>query len=90
MQVALCTQNVVIQEMGLGIHYNEEVEGGYDIMNYVKDSGVWEVKDGYVDALRGVGLGIEVDEEEVRRVSRGAEPWLGSGFLGPDGAIREW
>lgn len=89
MQFALSTQNFVIQEMSLGIHYNTEA-GEYDITNYIKDASVWDVKDGYVEALKGVGLGIEVDEEEVRRVAKTAEPWLNSGFVGPDGAIREW
>lgn len=89
MQFALATQNFVIQEMSLGIHYNTEA-GEYDITNYIKDSSVWDVKDGYVDALPGVGLGIEIDEEEVREAARTALPWLNRGFIGPDGAIREW
>lgn len=89
MQFALATQNFVIQEMSLGIHYNTEA-GEYDITNYIKDSRVWDVKDGYVDALPGVGLGIEINEEEVREAARTALPWLNRGFVGPDGAIREW
>jgi galactonate dehydratase len=61
MQFALSTQNFVIQEMSLGIHYNTEA-GEHDITNYIKNTSVWDVKDGYVEALPGVGLGIEVDE----------------------------
>lgn len=89
MQFALSTQNFVIQEMSLGIHYNTEA-GEHDITNYVKDPSVWDVKDGYVEGLKGVGLGIEVDEEEVRMVAKTAKPWLNSGFVALDGAIREW
>lgn len=89
MQFALSTQNFVIQEMSLGIHYNTEA-GEHDITNYIKNTSVWDVKDGYVEALPGVGLGIEVDEEEVRKVAQIAQPWLNKGFIGPDGAIREW
>lgn len=89
MQFALATQNFAIQEMSVGIHYHTEA-GEHDITNYVKDPRVWDVREGYVEGLKGVGLGIEVDEEEVRRVARGAEPWLNGGFVGPDGAIREW
>lgn len=88
-QFAMCTPNFVIQEMSLGIHYNVEA-GEYDINNYVKDKSVWDVKDGYVEGLKGVGLGIEVDEEEVREVARTARPWALKGFVGPDGGIREW
>ena len=89
MQVAMCTPNFVIQEMGLGIHYNTEA-GEYDIQNYVKDRTVWNVREGYVEGLKGVGLGIEVDEEEVRTVARTARVWAPKGFLGEDGAVREW
>ena len=88
-QFAMATPNFVIQEMSLGIHYNIEA-GQYDITNYVKDKSVWNVKDGYVEGLHGEGLGIEVDEEEVREVAKTAPAWTLKGFTGPDGSIREW
>lgn len=88
-QFAMSTPNFVIQEMSLGIHYNVEA-GDYDISNYVKDKSVWNVRDGYVEGLTGVGLGIEVDEEEVREVAKTAQPWILKGFVGADGGIREW
>jgi galactonate dehydratase len=89
-QIDMCTPNFVIQEMSLGIHYNTEA-GEYDIMNYVKDKSVWDIKDGYVQGLMGPGLGIEVDEEEVRKVSAGTKkPWLPLEFHGEDGSVREW
>lgn len=89
MQVNLTTPNFVIQEMSLGMHYNVEA-GEYDITSYVKDAKVFEVKDGYVDALTAPGLGIEIDEEVVRRVAQTTEPWPCKEFYGPDGSIREW
>ena len=88
-QIALCTPNFVIQEMGLGIHYNTEL-GAHDINNYVCDKRVWDVKDGYLEGLKGVGLGIEVDEKEVRQLAKDATAWQPKGFSGPDGSIREW
>lgn len=89
MQVDLATPNFVIQEMSIGIHYNVEA-GEYDITSYVKDPRVFDAKDGYVAPLNGPGLGIEVDEEVVRRVAETTAPWLPKEFYGPDGAIREW
>lgn len=89
MQVDQSTPNFAIQEMSLGIHYNTEA-GEYDITSYIVDPKVFDVNDGYADALTKPGLGIEVDEEEVRRVAATTEPWLLKGFCGPDGAIREW
>lgn len=88
-QFAMATPNFVIQEMSLGIHYNVEA-GEYDLNNYVKDKSVWDVKGGYVEGLHGDGLGIEVDEDEVRNVARTAPAWALKGFIGPDGSIREW
>lgn len=89
MQIDLATPNFAIQEMGLGMHYNTEA-GEYDITSYIKDAKVFDVKDGYVDALTASGLGIEVDEQMVRQVAKSAEPWQPKEFYGPDGAIREW
>ncbi|KAL9137927.1 MAG: hypothetical protein Q9175_000882 [Cornicularia normoerica] len=88
-QFAMTAPNFVIQEMSIGIHYNLEA-GQYDLTNYVKDKSVWDVKDGYVEGLHGEGLGIEVDEDEVRQVAKTAPAWTLRGFTGPDGSIREW
>lgn len=88
-QCDLNTPNFVIQEMSVGMHYNLEA-GEYDITSYVKDATVFEVKDGYIEALMAPGLGIEVDEEAVRRVAQSTQPWPCKEFYGPDGSIREW
>jgi galactonate dehydratase len=86
-QVDLATPNFAIQEMSLGIHYNDT---GHDLHTYVRNPEVWKVVDGYIDAPKGPGLGIEVDEEVVRRLSKDVEPWVSPGFKGPGGEIREW
>src|SRR6185437_9353559 len=56
LQLALATPNHVIQEMSLGIHYNTN---GHDLLTYMKNPEVFDVKDGYVEALTGPGLGVE-------------------------------
>lgn len=86
-QIAAATPNHVIQEMSLGIHYNV---GGQDLTSYTHNPEVWKVTGGYIDLMTGPGLGIEIDEEEVRKLSVGAEPWVSPGFIGPGGEIREW
>lgn len=60
--------------------------------SYLKDEGsnVWDVTEGYIDLVTGPGLGIEIDEEKIRRLSQGAVPWVSPGFLGPGGEVREW
>lgn len=89
MQVAVSIPNFVIQEMSLGMHYNTEA-GEEDLLTYVKDQSVFDIKDGYVKVLTGPGLGIEVDEEAVRRISKETGYWQCKEFYGPDGSIREW
>jgi len=89
MQIALSTPNFVIQEMSLGMHYNVEA-GVEDLATYLVDGGVFDIEEGYVRALTGPGLGIEVDEEVVRRIARDTVPWQCKEFYGEDGSIREW
>ncbi len=88
-QVDLSIPNFVIQEMSLGIHYNTEA-GEIDLGFYLKDQTVLDIKDGYVDAPKGPGLGIEIDEDKVRKTSKETDPWQPKSFHGPDGSIREW
>ena len=86
-QVDIVTPNFAIQEMSLGIHYNST---GQDITSYIKNPEVWDVKDGYVAIPSGPGLGIEIDENQIRELSKNAEAWVSPGFIGPGGEIREW
>ncbi|MCJ1392397.1 hypothetical protein MMC18_005264 [Xylographa bjoerkii] len=88
-QTMAATSNFAIQEMSLGIHYNV---GGADLTSYIRNPEVWNVREGYIELMEGVGLGIEVDEREVREKAVGAEAWvsLGFGLGGPGGEVREW
>ena len=89
MHVDISSPNFVIQEMSLGMHYNTEA-GDADLNTYLVDKSVFDIKDGYVDKLTGPGLGIEIDEEVVRRISKDSEHWPVKGFFGDDGSVREW
>ncbi|KAG6361856.1 hypothetical protein INS49_010085 [Diaporthe citri] len=86
-QVDCSSPNFAIQEMSLGIHYNA---GTQDLTSYTKNPEVWKVTDSYINILSGPGLGIEVDEEQVRALSKDATAWVSPGFIGPGGEIREW
>lgn len=87
MQVALSTPNVVIQEMSLGIHYNTDE---YDLLTYLLNPDVFAVRDGMVEALTGCGLGIEIDEDRVRRAAQQPHRWRNPIWRGRDGGVREW
>lgn len=86
-QVDACSANFAIQEMSLGIHYNAGTE---DLTSYTKNPEVWNVKDGYIDLPTGPGLGIEIDEEWVRRLAKDCAAWVSPGYIGPGGEVREW
>lgn len=73
--------------MSLGIHYNAGTE---DLTSYTKSPDIWKVKEGYIDLMTGPGLGIEIDEEWVRKASKEARAWVSPGFVGPGGEVREW
>ncbi|KAM5342147.1 hypothetical protein ACJ41O_015178 [Fusarium nematophilum] len=79
--------NFAIQEMGIGMHYNNT---GQDITSYITNPEVWAVRDGHVDVLSGPGLGIEINEEEVRQRSKDTKSWPVPEFRGPCGELREW
>ncbi|MFO8059840.1 MAG: galactonate dehydratase [Bacillota bacterium] len=85
-QVDACTPNALIQEQSLGIHYNREA----DLLDYLKDPGPFTFRDGYVDLPRGPGLGIEIDEEKVRKMAGAAGDWKNPVWRNADGTIAEW
>ncbi|MES2492433.1 MAG: galactonate dehydratase [Pseudomonadota bacterium] len=88
MQIALTSINFVIQEMSLGIHYNS---ADYDLLTYLKNPEVFAVTDGMVPALQGPGLGVNIDEDMVRRAAAEMTAgWRNPVWRGPDGSIREW
>ncbi|KAF4119346.1 galactonate dehydratase [Geosmithia morbida] len=91
MAVALTTPNFAILEMSLGMHYNTESGDDIDLLTYLKDPEVFAIgDDGYIKAPTKYGLGIEIDEDKVRSISKGTKPWQCKVFHGPDGSIREW
>jgi galactonate dehydratase len=86
-QIAACTPNVVLQEMSVGIHYNT---GGWDLESYAKNKSVFAVEDGFVKVPTGPGLGVEVDEDLIREISKEAPRWRNPIWRNPDGSVAEW
>ncbi|MGN7918530.1 MULTISPECIES: galactonate dehydratase [Lysobacter] len=87
LQLAAATPNFVIQEMSLGIHYNS---AEYDLLTYLSNPQVFDIRAGYVDVPSGPGLGIEIDEARVREAARIPHTWRNPVWRGADGSIREW
>jgi galactonate dehydratase len=82
---AVC-YNAFIQEQSLGIHYNTT----NDLLDYLKDPSVFAYREGYVAIPQGPGLGIEIDEEVVERMSRTGHRWRNPVWRHADGSFAEW
>lgn len=86
LQLAGCTPNVVLQEMSLGIHYNE----GHDLLSFCANPEVLTPVDGYLSIPTGPGLGIEIDEAKVREESIVPHRWRNPIWRHADGSFAEW
>jgi galactonate dehydratase len=86
LQVGVVLPNLLIQEQSLGIHYN----AGSDLLDYLLDASVFAYTDGYVPALSGPGLGIEIDAAEVERAAEAGHRWRNPIWRRDDGALAEW
>ncbi|HTK46819.1 MAG TPA: galactonate dehydratase [Gemmatimonadaceae bacterium] len=82
---AVC-YNAFIQEQSLGIHYNTTS----DLLDYLKDPGVFAYRDGFVDIPQGPGLGIEIDDAVVERMARIGHRWRNPVWRHADGSVAEW
>jgi|AntDeeMinimDraft_4_1070355.scaffolds.fasta_scaffold00315_9 galactonate dehydratase len=86
LQVDACTPNTLIQEQSLDIHYNETS----DVLDYLDDPDVFEYDEGYVDLPTAPGLGIEIDEETVRKRAEQEVNWHNPVWKHDDGSVAEW
>lgn len=86
LQVDATCHNAVIQEQSLGIHYNKE----NDLLDYIKDRKVFDYKDGYANIPQGPGLGIEINEDYVRKRAEEGHNWRNPVWRHKDGTIAEW
>ncbi|ALC89430.1 galactonate dehydratase [Bacillus sp. FJAT-18017] len=86
LQVDATSHNAFIQEQSLGIHYNV----GSDLLDYIMDRTVFDYKDGYVKIPKGPGLGIDINEDHVRKISEVGHNWRNPVWRHKDGSIAEW
>ncbi|MGX1264412.1 galactonate dehydratase [Rossellomorea marisflavi] len=86
LQVDATSHNAIIQEQSLGIHYNV----GSDLLDYIVDKDVFRYQEGFVEIPKGPGLGIEVNEEVVRKMAAEGHDWHNPIWRHKDGSIAEW
>ncbi len=78
--------NAFIQETSMGIHYNK----GADLLDYLENPEVFNVKEGCVDRPTLPGLGIIVNEDKVREMAKIGHDWKNPIWRNKDGSITEW
>lgn len=86
LQVDATCHNAFIQEQSLGIHYNQ----GSDLLDYLTDKTVFEYHEGYVKIPEGPGLGIELNEDHIRKMAKTGHNWHNPVWRHNDGSIAEW
>lgn len=87
LQLAACTPNVILQEISLGIHYNDE---SHDLLTYVADRAVLTPVEGHLAVPEGPGLGVEIDEAAVRAEGAEGHRWRNPIWRHADGSFAEW
>ncbi|MGF6880774.1 galactonate dehydratase [Nocardia sp. GAS34] len=86
LQVGFATPNLLIQESSLGIHYNS----GTDLLDYLLDPAVFDLRGGYVARPDGPGLGLTIDERAVARAAESGHRWRNPIWQRRDGSLAEW
>ncbi|HEY0660908.1 MAG TPA: galactonate dehydratase [Lysobacter sp.] len=86
LQLDFVAWNAVLQEQSIGIHYNH----GADLLDYVVNKQDFECVDGYIAALPGPGLGVQIDEERLRAAAANPPHWRNPVWRHADGSVAEW
>ncbi|WP_282134627.1 galactonate dehydratase [Seonamhaeicola maritimus] len=86
LHVDFVSANAIIQESSIGIHYNK----GYDILDYMSNPEVFDIKDGYIELLKKPGLGVEIDEDKLREAQKTGHDWSNPIWRHEDGSFAEW
>ena len=76
--------------MSWKMHYNA---GDFDLFTYLKNPEVFTVNEGHIDLLTGPGLGIELNEELIRKCAEEHKDfsWRNPVFRAEkSGELREW
>lgn len=86
LQIDTTVPNFLVQDHA----YQIEAGDGSTTYGYLEDDKVFEFEDGYVAPLDQPGLGIEIDEDVVRRKSQQDIQWETPLWRHPDGSVAEW
>lgn len=86
LQVDFAAPNFLIQEQSLGIGYGDSS----GLLGYLVDAAPFTFVGGSIERPTGPGLGIEVDEAEVRRAAERGHSWRTPLWRHEDGSLASW
>jgi len=86
LQIDAAVPNAIVQNQSLDVH--EPADN--DRLAYLADPGVFGFNDGYVSTPNTPGLGIEIDQEYVRRQDDTEMNWQNPIWYHEDGSVAEW
>jgi galactonate dehydratase len=86
LQIDFATPNFLIQEQVLGLGKGNNGS----LMKYLVDYSVFDAPAGYIELMTKPGLGIEVDEAEVRKAAENGHRWRNPDWTHKDGSLAEW
>ncbi|PSP83971.1 galactonate dehydratase [Halobacteriales archaeon QS_1_68_17] len=86
LQLDAALHNATVQAQNLDVHDPED----NDLLSYLRDPTVFEFADGHVRPPDEPGLGIEIDEDRVRREAATQTGWQNPIWYHEDGSIAEW
>ena len=86
LQLDFATPNFLIQEQVLGLGKGNNGS----LMKYLVDYSVFDAPNGYIELMTKPGLGIEVDEKEVRGAAETGHRWRNPEWTHFDGSQAEW
>lgn len=86
LQIDFSSINACIQEQSLGMAYNK----GSEMDRYIMNKEIFDFSKGSVELSSEAGLGIKVNEESIREMSKVGHLWRNQIFTMEDGSVTEW
>lgn len=68
----------------------KELRDGSDVLDYLTNRDQFGYKNGFVEIPHGPGLGIEINEEKVRKAAAVGHDWKSPIWRNEDGSYAEW
>lgn len=81
-----CCHNAILQEQSLGMQFTEEMS----LTDYLKNPEIFSYENGYMNLTNGPGLGVEINEELVRKMDKRGHAWKNPVWRNEDGSVAEW